>query len=112
MLYNTFPNTTQYHHFPSTDSATSDTAIKMHFSLATVILGFAALAAAAPSSPDGFTIVARQNGNRPVPQAVCCVANINIRQDKCSTANGQAGRCVPGGNNCKCERFSYWQSMY
>ncbi|KAL2208284.1 hypothetical protein CC79DRAFT_1334047 [Sarocladium strictum] len=78
----------------------------MQFSLANVILGFAALAAAAPSSPNGFTIVARQNGNRPVPQAVCCVANINLRQDKCRTTNGQAGRCVQwtflGGNALSC----------
>jgi hypothetical protein len=24
-----------------------------------------------------------------------------LKQDACTASNGQAGRCVPGGNNCK-----------
>jgi hypothetical protein len=73
----------------------------MQFSIATIILGFAALAAAAPSAPaSGFKVVARQNQNRPVPQGSCCVANTSLKQDACTAVNGAAGRCVPGGNDC------------
>ncbi|KAF4417921.1 hypothetical protein F53441_14493 [Fusarium austroafricanum] len=28
------------------------------------------------------------------------VANTSLKQDDCTSASGQAGRCVPGGNNC------------
>ena len=70
----------------------------MQLSLATVILGLAAFAAALPQDS---TIVARQNQNRPVPSGNCCVAETNLKQDSCKAANGQAGRCVPGGNNCE-----------
>ncbi|KAL2205241.1 hypothetical protein CC79DRAFT_1335770 [Sarocladium strictum] len=72
----------------------------MQFSIASVILGFAALAAAAPSSPSGFKVVVRQNDNRPVPQGACCVANTSLKQDTCTAQNGSQGRCVPGGNDC------------
>jgi hypothetical protein len=57
----------------------------------------AAVASALPQDP---AIVARQNQNRPVPQGTCCVANTSLKQDACTASNGQAGRCVPGGNNC------------
>ena len=70
----------------------------MQLSLATIILGLAAFAAALPQDS---TIVARQNQNRPVPSGNCCVAETNLKQDSCKAANGQAGRCVPGGNNCE-----------
>ncbi len=70
----------------------------MQLSIATIILGLAAFAAALPQDS---TIVARQNQNRPVPSGNCCVANTNLKQDSCKAANGQAGRCVPGGNNCE-----------
>ena len=69
----------------------------MKFTLATIVLGIAAVASALPQDS---TLVARQNQNRPVPQGNCCVANTNLKQDACTAANGQAGRCVPGGNNC------------
>jgi hypothetical protein len=75
-----------------------DTFTKMHFSLATIVLGLAAVASALPQDS---TVVARQNANRPVPSGNCCVANTNLKQDACTAANGQTGRCVPGGNNCK-----------
>jgi hypothetical protein len=71
---------------------------KMQFSLATIVLGLAAVASALPQ---GSKMVARQNQNRPVPNGTCCVAETNLKQDACTAANGQAGRCVPGGNNCK-----------
>jgi len=70
----------------------------MKFSLATIVLGLAALAAAAPEEP--AHLMARQNQGRPVPRGTCCVANTSLKQDACIAANGQAGRCVPGGNNC------------
>ncbi|KAF4428928.1 hypothetical protein F53441_14041 [Fusarium austroafricanum] len=72
----------------------------MQFSLATIVLGLAAFASAAPSANSGFKVVARQNQNRPVPQGACCVANTSLKQDTCTATNGQQGRCVPGGNNC------------
>lgn len=70
----------------------------MQLSLATVILGLAAFAAALPQ--DSNVLAARQNQNRPVPNGNCCVANTSLKQDTCKAANGQNGRCVPGGNNC------------
>lgn len=82
----------------------------MQFSIASVILGFAALAAAAPSSPSGFKVVVRQNDNRPVPQGACCVANTSLKQDTCTAENGSQGRCVPGGNDCKYHVLDLWQS--
>ena len=60
----------------------------MQLSLATLVLGLAAF-------------VTAQNGNRPTPNGACCVAETNLKQDACTATNGQAGRCVPGGNNCK-----------
>lgn len=66
----------------------------MKFSLATVLLGLAALASAA-------RIDARQNQGRPVPSGACCAPNASLKQDSCTATNGQAGKCVPGGNNCK-----------
>lgn len=63
----------------------------VQFSLATLVLGLAAVASALPQG---------QNANRPVPSGNCCVPNTNLKQDACTAANGQAGRCVPGGNNC------------
>jgi hypothetical protein len=90
-----------YFILPSTTSSLytplhpTNSTVKMQFSLATIILGFAALASAAPS------IVARQNGNRPVPQGACCVANTSLKQDTCTAQNGSQGRCVPGGNDCR-----------
>jgi hypothetical protein len=91
LFYYTLTTSSLYKHLPNTTNPT----VKMQFSLATVILGFAALASAAPS------IVARQNGNRPVPQGACCVANTSLKQDACTAQNGSQGRCVPGGNDCK-----------
>jgi len=70
----------------------------MQLSLATVVLGLAALASALPQDP---TLAARQNQNRPTPSGNCCVAETNLKQDTCTAANGQTGRCVPGGNNCE-----------
>lgn len=71
----------------------------MQLSLATIFLGIAAIASALPQDP--AALMARQNENRPVPQGSCCVANTNLKQDACTTANGEAGRCVPGGNDCE-----------
>lgn len=71
----------------------------MHFSLTTVILSLAALAAALPQ--DTALVVARQNGNRPTASGTCCVPNTSLKQDACNSDAG-AGRCVPGGNACKC----------
>ncbi|KAK4221017.1 hypothetical protein QBC38DRAFT_151956 [Podospora fimiseda] len=71
----------------------------MQFSLTTIVLAMAAVAAAMPQG-NGAVIQARQNGNRPVPRGTCCVANTSLKQDSCVAANGQQGRCVPGGNNC------------
>ncbi|KAM0206308.1 hypothetical protein ACHAQI_008409 [Fusarium lateritium] len=28
------------------------------------------------------------------------MANTSLKQDACTSASGQAGRCVPGGNDC------------
>lgn len=70
----------------------------MQLRLASIILGLAAIASAMPQDS---TLIARQNQNRPVPNGACCVANTNLKQDACTAASGQAGRCVPGGNNCK-----------
>ena len=81
----------------------------MQFSLATIILGFVAVASAGivdvegvRNAPRDAVHVRRQNQNRPVPQGECCVANTSLKQDACTASNGQAGRCVPGGNACKC----------
>ncbi|KAH9883470.1 hypothetical protein F4778DRAFT_659499 [Xylariomycetidae sp. FL2044] len=60
----------------------------MYFSLAT-ILSFAAAASAA-------SLMHRQN----TPTGQCCIANTSLKQDACTTENGETGRCVPGGNNC------------
>ncbi|KAH8880953.1 hypothetical protein GQ53DRAFT_668797 [Thozetella sp. PMI_491] len=68
----------------------------MQFSLA-LVLSVAALVSAMPQDS---TLSARQNGGRPAPSGACCVANTNLKQDACTATNGQAGRCVPGGNNC------------
>ncbi|KAK3303749.1 uncharacterized protein B0T15DRAFT_421252 [Chaetomium strumarium] len=70
----------------------------MQLSLTAIVLGLAALASAMPQ--DERAVMARQNANRPVPSGTCCVANTSLKQDACTAANGQAGRCVPGGNNC------------
>ncbi|KAL2264536.1 hypothetical protein VTJ83DRAFT_7046 [Remersonia thermophila] len=70
----------------------------MKFSLTAIVLGLATLAAAAPGQDP--VLIARQNGNRPVPRGTCCVANTSLKQDLCTAANGEQGRCVPGGNNC------------
>ena len=72
----------------------------MQLSLTTIVLAMAAVAAAMPQG-NGAVIQARQNAGRPVPSGTCCVANTSLKQDACTAANGQAGRCVPGGNNCK-----------
>ncbi|AEO55697.1 hypothetical protein MYCTH_2051955 [Thermothelomyces thermophilus ATCC 42464] len=69
----------------------------MKFSLATVFLGIAAVASALPQDNP---IAARQNQGRPMPFGTCCIANTNLKQDACVAANGEAGRCVPGGNDC------------
>lgn len=73
----------------------------MHMSLTTVLFGLVAIAAAMPGEP----LMARQNQGRPVPQGTCCVANTNLKQDACQ-AQGGAGKCVPGGNNCKHMQYS------
>ncbi|CAG7563910.1 unnamed protein product [Fusarium equiseti] len=79
----------------------------MQFSIATIILGFVAVASAGivdvegvRNAPRDAVHVRRQNQNRPVPQGQCCVANTSLKQDACTASNGQAGRCVPGGNAC------------
>lgn len=69
----------------------------MQLSLATVFLGIAAVASALPQNNP---IAARQNQGRPMPFGTCCVANTNLKQDACVADNGEAGRCVPGGNDC------------
>jgi len=73
----------------------------MHIPFAAVFTTIVGLAALSPVA--GSPIVARepQNGNRPVPNGQCCVANTSLKQDACTTAAGAAGRCVPGGNNCE-----------
>ncbi|KAM0343749.1 hypothetical protein ACHAPU_008176 [Fusarium lateritium] len=79
----------------------------MQFSITALVLGFAAVASAGiidtegiRNAPRSSVLIARQNQNRPVPNGQCCVANTSLKQDACTAANGQAGRCVPGGNNC------------
>ncbi|RGP77546.1 hypothetical protein FLONG3_4331 [Fusarium longipes] len=79
----------------------------MQFSLATLVLGLAAVASAGivdvegvRNAPRSAVNVRRQNDNRPVPNGACCVANTSLKQDTCTSASGQTGRCVPGGNNC------------
>jgi hypothetical protein len=88
----------------------------MQFSLATIVLSLAALAVAAPQDNE---LVARQNGNRPVATGTCCVANTSLKQDACNSNNG-AGRCVPGGEACKCfqphfylgcNTYALWQQL-
>lgn len=80
----------------------------MQFSLATLVLGLAAVVSAGlvdvegvRNAPRSAVLVRRQNDNRPVPNGQCCVANTSLKQDTCTSASGQTGRCVPGGNNCK-----------
>lgn len=70
--------------------------------LTPLVLAMAALTTAMPAAenPAVPAIAARQNQNRPVPRGTCCVANTSLKQDSCFAANGQPGRCVPGGNNC------------
>jgi len=79
----------------------------MKFSIATIVLGFAAFSSAAITDTEGIrnaprdsVILGRQNAGRPVPQGTCCVANTSVKQDTCQS-NGGAGRCVPGGEACK-----------
>ncbi|KAK1750887.1 hypothetical protein QBC47DRAFT_435376 [Echria macrotheca] len=67
----------------------------MQFKLAAIFLAIGLVAAV----PQDHDLIARQNQNRPVPSGQCCVAETNLKQDACN-ANGGAGRCVPGGNNC------------
>lgn len=86
----------------------------MQLPLAALALGLAGLgyAAAAAADIDAVRPVARDdlaladrangaNGNRPTPSGPCCVADTSLNEDACKAANGQQGRCVPGGNNCK-----------
>lgn len=83
----------------------------MQFSITTIVLSLAAFASAGivdtegvRNAPRSAVLVTRQNGQnggRPVPSGECCVANTSLKQDACTASNGQAGRCVPGGNNCK-----------
>ena len=67
-----------------------------------ILLALAAVSSAMPAAenPAVPAIAARQNQNRPVPNGSCCVANTSLKQDNCVAANGQAGRCLPGGNPC------------
>ncbi|KAL5882825.1 hypothetical protein ACKVWC_001830 [Pyricularia oryzae] len=67
----------------------------MQFSFATVIFGLAALAAASPAAP-GSEIFSRQNK----ATGTCCFANKSLKQEICTSATGEAGKCVPGGNAC------------
>ncbi|KAF5538457.1 hypothetical protein FPHYL_12513 [Fusarium phyllophilum] len=81
----------------------------MQFSITTIVLGLAAVASAGivdtegvRNAPRSAVLITRQNGQnggRPVPSGECCVANTSLKQDACTASNGQAGRCVPGGNN-------------
>lgn len=84
----------------------------MQLPLSTLVLGLAALGYAAVADIGAARLVARNdlalanrangaNGKRPTPSGQCCVANTSLNQDTCKAANGQQGRCVPGGNNCK-----------
>ncbi|KAK7995856.1 hypothetical protein PG991_015323 [Apiospora marii] len=82
----------------------------MQLPLATLVLGLAGLGYAAAVAPAADIEAARPaaladrangaNGNRPTPSGQCCVANTSLNEDACKAANGQQGRCVPGGNNC------------
>lgn len=80
----------------------------MQFSLATILLGLAAVSSAAVTDVEGVRNVARDsiviarqsNGGRPTPSGSCCVANTSLKQDACTATDGTAGRCVPGGNPC------------
>lgn len=67
----------------------------MQFSVTALLLALSALSTAS-------VITERQNGGRVVPTGACCVANTSLKQDACTTDAGAAGRCVPGGNPCKC----------
>ncbi|KEF62071.1 uncharacterized protein A1O9_00043 [Exophiala aquamarina CBS 119918] len=67
---------------------------------ATLFTALFGLAALSPVSAGAVLGRAPQNGNRPVPSGACCVANTSLKQDACTAANGAAGRCVPGGNDC------------
>ncbi|KAK7954322.1 hypothetical protein PG996_015206 [Apiospora saccharicola] len=75
----------------------------MQLPLATLVLGLAGLGYAAVARDD-LALANRANGgangNRPTPSGQCCVANTSLNEDTCKAANGQQGRCVPGGNNC------------
>jgi len=78
----------------------------------TLLLGLVAATSAgvvntgrARTVPREAVLMSRQNGNRPAPSGTCCVANTNLKQDACTSASGQAGRCVPGGNNCTTARY-------
>ncbi|KAK8035243.1 hypothetical protein PG993_010238 [Apiospora rasikravindrae] len=88
----------------------------MQLSLAALVLGLAGLSSALlADNTEGVRHVARArdddpvmvdrangeaNGNRPPPSGLCCVANASLNEDACRAADGQQGRCVPGGNNC------------
>jgi hypothetical protein len=64
----------------------------MKFTIIASVLALATLSVATP---------APQNGNRPVANGACCIANTSQKEDVC-TVNGQAGKCVPSGvNGCK-----------
>ncbi|EPE33748.1 hypothetical protein GLAREA_06761 [Glarea lozoyensis ATCC 20868] len=67
----------------------------MQFAIASIILGFAAIASAGVAGD--ASIFARQNAGRPVPSGNCCVAATSVKQDTCTATNGQTGKCVPGG---------------
>lgn len=82
----------------------------MQFSLATVLLGLAAVASASIVDVEGIRNLPRDsivveragaNGNRPTPSGNCCIAKTSLKQDTCTAANGATGRCVPGGEACK-----------
>lgn len=84
----------------------------MQFSLAAIILGLAASASASVmhTVPRDAVLNSRQNDNRPVPTGTCCVANTSLKQDTCTSESGAQGRCVPGGNDCKCRSSSWTQA--
>ncbi|KAI6357062.1 hypothetical protein MCOR25_007760 [Pyricularia grisea] len=67
----------------------------MQFSLATVIFGLAAFAAATPAAP-ASALLARAD----TATGTCCFANKSLKQDICTSETGAAGKCVPGGNAC------------
>ena len=78
----------------------------MQISFTAAILALAASATAgvinANGAPGSAVLISRQNGNRPVPSGTCCVPNTSLKQDTCTSQSGEQGRCVPGGNDCKC----------